>query len=178
MLAPPIIQHEVVIALQFGLRSHKQALHVSVVRTKVGQQGHPAVTAALGVIMVATARRLPSSEVTAHQIDPVLHRHHLNGTMGQDLTPMAVLIVQSPMMTGIAVRHDLDSQPTDNGTPVVPRDRIVISRCSPLAHNLAEIWTVDELHCPPAELIGMNVKARHALPSLSVLVRPVRQIAG
>ena len=59
MLAPPITQRVVVIALQFGLRSHQQTLHVNVVRTKMGQQGHPAVTAALDVIAVATARRLP-----------------------------------------------------------------------------------------------------------------------
>ena len=76
------------------------------------------------------------------------------------------------------MRHDLDNKPTDNGIPAVPKDLIVISRRSHSAHNLAEIWTVDELPCPPAGLIGMIVKGRHALPSLIVPVRPVHQIAG
>jgi len=176
--APPITQREVVTALPFGRQSHHQALHVSVDRTKLGQYGHPAMTAAQAAIAVATAPLLPSCEVTAPPIGPVLHRHHPKGTMGQDLIPIAVLIVQSPTMNEKAVCPDLDNHPPDNGMPDVPKDRIVTSRRSPLAHKPAEIWTVDALPCPPVASIEMNVKVRHALPSLSVLVRPARQIAG
>jgi hypothetical protein len=164
MHAPPITQREVEIALPLGLQSRQQALLVSVARIKVGQQGHPAVKAALSVITVATARRLPSSAVTAPQIDPVRHRHHSKETMGQDLTPMAVLIVQSPVMNGIAVHHDLDNKLTDNGMAVVPKDRSVTSHHSPLGHKAAEIWTVVVLPYQPAGSIEMNVKGRRALP--------------
>jgi hypothetical protein len=82
------------------------------------------------------------------------------------------------MNSGIAALHVLDNHPQDHGIPAASRDRTATHLHSPSVRKPAATSTGDGLRFQPAGLTGMNVRGRHALPSLSAQEHHAPQIDG
>jgi hypothetical protein len=125
--------------------------------------------------------QLPSFAVTVRLTGHLDQLFHHNATM--DLTVVELiepseLTALSQMNNGIAALHGLDNHPQDHGIPAASRDRTATRLHSHSVHKPAATSNGDGLRFQPAGLTGMNVRGRHALPSLSAQEHHAPQIAG
>ena len=132
----------------------------------------------------AVVIQLPSFAVTVRQTGHLDQQFHHNATMDlivvELIEPIELidLTAQSQLNSGIAARHGLDNHPQDHGILAASRDRTATRLHSPSVHKPAATLTVEGLRFQPAGLTGMNVRGRHALPSLTALEHHAPPIAG
>ena len=125
--------------------------------------------------------QLPSFAVTVRQTGHLDQLFHHNATMDLivvELIELIELTAQSQLNSGIAVLHGLDNHPQDHGILAASRDRTATRLHSPSVHKPAAISSGDGLRFQPAGLTGMNVRGRHALPSLTAQEHHAPPIAG
>jgi hypothetical protein len=175
-------QHVAATAPLSGHQNLRLGHQESVDRTRLALRVHLVVTAVQFGIQNAAAIQLQSFAVTVRLTGHLDQLLHLNATMGQMVTVATELTDLSPMINVIAVPHVLISLLVslrqDHGTQVVHKDRTASHLHSPSVRKPAGTLTEGELRFRPAGLTGMNVRGRHALPSLSVQEHPELQIAG
>jgi hypothetical protein len=132
-------------------------------------------------IQDAVVIQLPSFAVTVRPTGHLDQLFQHNATMDLivvELIEPSELTAQSQLNSGIAALHVLDNHPQDHGIPAASRDRTATRLHSPSVHKPAVTLTGDGLRCQPAGLTGMNVRGRHALPSLSAQEHHAPQIDG
>lgn len=174
-------RHVAATALQCALPSHHPRQPESVVRNQPALPVHLVATAAPFGIQDAVVIQLPSFAVTVRQTGHLDQQFHHNATMDLivvELIELIELTAQSQLNSGIAVLHGLDSHPQDHVMLAASRDRTATRLLSPSVHKLAATSTVDGLRFQPAGLTGMNVRGRHALPSLTAQEHHAPPIAG
>ena len=125
--------------------------------------------------------QLPSFAVTVRPTGHLDQLFHHNATM--DLTVVELiepseLTALSQLNNGIAALHGLDNHPQDHGIPAASRDRTATHLHSPLVRKPAATSTGAGLRFQRAGLTGMNVRERHALPSLTAQALHAPPIAG
>ena len=150
----------------------------SVDRTRLALRVHPVATAVQFGTQDAVVIQPPLSVATVHLTGHLDRLLHLNATMGQMVAVATELTDLSLMINVIAAHHVPGKPPQDRVIQVAHRDRTATNLLSPSVHKPAVTSTVVARHFQPAGLTGMNVRVRHALPSLSVQEHPERQIAG
>ena len=169
------------IDLQCALPNHHPRQPESVVRNQPALPVHPVATAAPFGIQDAVVIQLPSFAVTVRQtghLDQLFHRNATMDLIAVELSELIELTAQSQLNSGIAVLHGLDNHPQDHVMLAASRDLTAIRLHSPSVHKPAETSTGDALHFQPAGLTGMNVRGRHALPSLTAQEHHAPMIAG
>ena len=176
--------HVAATALQCALPSHPPRQPESVVRNQPALLVHPVATAVPFGIQDAVVIQLPSFAVTVRQTGHLDQLFHHNVTMDPivveliELIELIELTAQSQLNSGIAALHGLDNHPQDHVMLAASRDLTAIRLHSPSVHKPAETSTGDALHFQPAGLTGMNVRGRHALPSLTAQEHHAPPIAG
>lgn len=176
--------HVAATALQCEPPNHHPRQPESVVRNQPALPVHPVATAVPFGIQDAVVIQLLSFAVTVRQTGHLDQLFHHNATMDlivvELIEPIELidLTAQSQLNSGIAARHGLDNHPQDHGILAASRDRTVTRLHSPSVHKPAVTSTGDALRFQPAGLTGMNVRGRHALPSLTAQEHPELQTAG
>jgi len=173
--------HVAATALLVALPNHYPRQPESVVRNQPALPVHPVATAVQFGIQDAVVIQLPSFAVTVRPTGHLDQLFQHNATMDLivvELIEPSELTALSQMNNGIAALHGLDNHPQDHGIPAASRDRTATRLHSPSVHKPAATLTGGGLRCQPAGLTGMNVRGRHALPSLSAQEHHAPQIAG
>ena len=170
--------HVAAIDLQCALPSHHPRQPESVVKNQPALPVHPVATAVPFGMQDAVVIQLPSFAVTVRQTGHLGQQFHHNATMVLIVVELIELTAQSQLNSGIAARHGLDNHPQDHVIQAASRDLTATRLHSPSVHKPAVTSTGDALHFQPAGLTGMNVRGRHALPSLTAQEHHAPRIAG
>ena len=176
--------HVAATALQCALPNHHPRQQENVVKNQPALPVHPVATAVPFGIQDAVVTQLPSFAVTVRQTGHLDQLFHHNATMDLivveriEAIELIELTAQSQLNSGIAVLHGLDNHPQDHVIQAASRDLTAIRLHSPSVHKPAETSTGDALRFQPAGLTGMNVRGRHALPSLTAQEHHAPLIAG
>ena len=176
--------HVAVTGLLSGHQNLRPRQQESVDRTRLALRVHLAVIAARLGILDAMVLQLRLSVATVRLTGHLDQLLHLNATMDLIVVELIELIelielnAQSQMNSGIVARHGLDNHPQDHGILAASRDQTATCHHSPSVHKPAAISTGEGLRFQPAGLTGMNVRGRHALPSLTAQEHHAPPIAG